>query len=158
MLDLLGSRTDRSIQSRCRSHADREVSRALGAVGLASRPWRSSITCTSSDTSSATATGEFFSYFTQNRSISSLQLFKLAKLISRRDMPPPICNRLSFLKLSSSGWSVQVWLICIKILTMRYHFTSISFFVLFRVSLNPLNQPYGRRNLKPGLSDFHLLI
>ena len=129
VLDLFGSKTAcqrmsvtaRSIQSRSWSHIDWTVSRDLGAVGLTFRPWRSSITRISLDTASrvsATCTGEFFSSFTQNHSVSSIQLFKLVKSISQRDMSTPISNRLSFLKLSSSGQSVEVWLICIKNLTV----------------------------------------
>lgn len=74
-LDLFGSRTAcqrmsvtaRSIQSRSWSHTEWKVSRDLGAVGLISRPWRSTITHISLDTASrvsATSTVEFFSSFT----------------------------------------------------------------------------------------------
>lgn len=126
-----GCMTARSIQSRSWSHIEWKVSRDLGVVGLISRPWRSSIPWISLDTASrvsATSTVEFFSSFTQNHIISSILLFKLVKSISQRDMSTQISNRLSFLKLRSSGQSVEVWLICIKNLTVQYQFTFLFFF------------------------------
>lgn len=114
-LNLFGSKTAcqrmsvtaRSIQSRSWSHIDWKVSRDLCAAGLTSRPQRSSITRISLDTASrvlATSTVEFFSSFTQNHSITSIQLFKLVKSITQRDMSTPISNRL-FLK-AELKWSV----------------------------------------------------
>lgn len=127
-----------SIQSRSWSHVDWKLSRDLDALGLISTPGRSSITHIHLDTASrvlATSTVEYFSSFSQKH-ISSMQLLRLVKSVSQRDMSTQISSGL-FLKAKLKR---SVRSDCFTLKMVQYQLT---FFFLIL-----LDQSYRQINLR----------